>query len=165
MDLFVVTLHMAHKWPSIYDLSLGQHLVWKFLWKDDDHIKLMVETLPLHNEHLLNIRYAPVLACFDVEYWHTMDLSDSIPDLKLALKVRKKKKYMQNLRHALVRSMCSAEPNSMIDGSWDMSDLHHWSIRTWNKHAHTIFGRSQYLGLCKQSSKTPYTQQLSMRRM
>jgi hypothetical protein len=52
---------MAHKWPSIYDLSLGQHLVWKFLWKDDDHIKLMVKTpQPLYNELLLNIRYAPI---------------------------------------------------------------------------------------------------------
>ena len=61
--LMMMWYNMVDCWPSVHKLS----------WKDDNHIKFMVES-PRYVSHevLINIKYSPVLVCFNFEQWNTM---------------------------------------------------------------------------------------------
>jgi hypothetical protein len=153
-------------WPTVHDLTLAHHhVVWCFSHQNPEEVVWTLEQQPknLSQDIPVHVKYAPALACFDIQYWHTMDIQDSLTDPAETLRARMYKKYMQNVRLDLVDSVCSAPPASLVDGSWvTCNSFHEWSIRTCNMYSHSPFVRSQYEEECRKSGRQPYQQRLDI---
>jgi hypothetical protein len=152
-------------WPSLHgDLSLGDHMLWKFSRITPDLVQLVTVSTGCQARTTLKDTYIPVLACFDLEYWQVMDMDEGSTDILESRRSRLHKKYMHNLRHAFVKNLFAADKDDLKNGSWDLGLARAWSIRTWNRCSHSEYGRSDYNTLCQKMGKTPYTEKLTVER-
>jgi len=162
-----VCTDMSDEWPyDTYLPLIGYELIWKF-----DYIRPDVQILHVfladgsRQRAEVNLRYVPVLVCFDLEYWMAMNQNDTAPHPGEVLKRRMLKTYMHNLRCATVRDILAADKDELRDGTWHMEILHQWSIRTWNDYTHSDFGRARYEKSCNTKRLKPYDQVITIKGM
>jgi hypothetical protein len=137
-------------------------LVWKFAIKASNRMTLWVGYDGCEAKTVdLDLSYCPALACFDIECCRAMLIPETSQDTLPLLKAQWKKKYMNDLRHAISREICTVDGRTLQDGSWKMGMLHQWCIRTWNTFSHSEFGCNQYLIRCREKKIIPYAQELS----
>jgi hypothetical protein len=154
---------MSDKWPSVHEnLTLDNHLVWRFQQLDNDRfLKLWITWLG-HAPSQADIPMSciPALACFDLEYWITMAL-----EIEGGVKSNETEivqKYMQNVREAIVEDILKANDRMRRDVSWSLDSIHEWSVRTLCGCPHSDFGRQKYTRKCQTEGILPYRQDVTM---
>src|ERR1700691_2079185 len=152
---------MLDAWPDPHgDLSTpNQHLIWSFRrhLSDTRTVTLCVEEDRMVRQIAINVKYCPVLACFDVEYWKEMRNGASKDRQYVQLR-----KYLHQLRRDIVEEIFGVKCDQLRLGTTDLMALHAWSIRTWSNFAHSLNGRQGYESRCKRSGKEPYAKSISL---
>ena len=148
---------MADRWPT--DLTLGSHVLWRFQLAQNPLLRTFV--VLAGSDHVrrvdLHINYIPVLGCFDLNYWMSMLVDEDKKESAVHTK-----RYMQNVRHAVVDAIFEVNKVELVDGSWNMSVIVPWAIRTWYGFSHSLWGRQKYLERCEKRKQIPYEKKLSM---
>jgi len=160
---FLVVLSMLDGWPDEHDdLSIPKrHPIWSFRRNKDDSliVTLRVEDNQALRQIDIHVKYCPVLACFDLEYWK--EIGNATPTEARKLQLRK---YLHQLRCDIAEEIFNAPGEHLRLGTKEIMALHAWSHRTWHNFTHSPFGRQAYDKRCQVHNEAPYAKPLTASR-
>ena len=152
---------LTDQWPYTNLCPEEHHIMWMFSPTTDILFNLAVLHANDPPRHFtIHLNTFLILACFELEYWQTMDMID---DNMATPKIQMSKRYMQTLRLGTVQELSSASEVELTTGKWDLGILKEWSIRTWKGYTHSDWGRQKYVQSCQQTGLLPYKEQIKNR--